>query len=214
MADLGSAVKRNGRKGSYHFGDLRSALVGAAVELAGRGGPSAVTVRAAARRVGVTPTAAYRHFTNHGQLLRVAKEQAQCSLFGAMSAALATLEPGTHGVTRLNAAGRGYIAFAMSEPGLFRTAFCDTADGEERDSPAFDLLSELLDELVEVGFTDPTHRPNAEMAAWSTVHGLASLVLDRAGIDAVTREQTITDTLAAIERCFATGPNATDYRSR
>ena len=46
----------------YHHGDLRHALIEAAVELAHEGGPGAIVLREAARRVGVSPNAAYRHF--------------------------------------------------------------------------------------------------------------------------------------------------------
>src|SRR5690606_29119497 len=109
----------------YHHGNLRNALVRAAAELAETGGPEAVTVRAAARRVGVTPTAAYRHFTNHEELLDAAQAQAQQTLFAAMGETLAELPADANAVDRLSAIGLGYINFAQREPGLFRTAFCN-----------------------------------------------------------------------------------------
>ncbi len=211
------AARRPHREGPYHHGDLRNALVHAAAELAETGGPEAVTVRAAARRVGVTPTAAYRHFTNHEQLLGAAQEQAQQTLFDAMAETIKTFPPDADAVTRLFAVGRGYIVFALREPGLFRTAFCNREqDGpEDWDSPAFDLLSDLLDELVEIGFTDPAHRPDAEFAAWSAVHGMASLLIERAMPDQgpEARDLAIARTLAMIERGLATGPNAADFHS-
>jgi AcrR family transcriptional regulator len=211
MTNSESATKRADREGPYHHGDLRNALVRAAAELAETGGPEAVTVRAAARLAGVTPTAAYRHFTNHDQLLGAAQTAAQQSLFMAMSAGVESLGPQAHAVLRLNAVGRGYIAFAMQEPGLFRTAFCETGpvDGSPEDSPAFNLLSTLLDELVEIGYMDQAHRPDAEIAAWATVHGLAGLMADGPipGLDDAAREQAITHTLAVVQRGLATGPN-------
>ncbi|MET7769251.1 TetR/AcrR family transcriptional regulator [Nocardia sp. NPDC005366] len=203
------------REGPYHHGDLRNALVLAAAELAETGGPEAVTVRAAARRVGVTPTAAYRHFTNHEQLLLAAHEHAQQSLFAAMAETVAALEPQADAVSRLNAIGRGYIAFALREPGLFRTAFCgsDSADPGQWDSPAFDLLSDLLDELVVIGYTDPADRPDAELAAWAAVHGMASLIIEGAFgvINAETRDRAIERTVAMVRRGLATGPRADEY---
>lgn len=203
------------RDGRYHHGDLRNALVLAAAELAENGGPEAVTVRAAARRVGVTPTAAYRHFTNHDQLLHAAHEQAQQSLFTAMTETVAAIDPESDAVGRLIAIGRGYITFALREPGLFRTAFCgsDTADPGEWNSPAFDLLSALLDELVAIGYTDPAHRPDAEVAAWAAVHGLASLIIEGAmgDLDAGAREAVIARTLSMVRIGLATGPRAGEY---
>ncbi|MEV0337528.1 TetR/AcrR family transcriptional regulator [Nocardia sp. NPDC050713] len=208
-------MTKSEREGPYHHGDLRNALVRAAAALAETGGPEAVTVRAAARRVGVTPTAAYRHFTNHEQLLGAAQEQAQQSLFGAMAETIRTFPPDADAVTRLFAVGRGYIVFALREPGLFRTAFCNREedDPENWNSPAFDLLSDLLDELVEIGFTDPADRPDAEYAAWSAVHGMASLLVERALPDTGprARDLAIDRTLAVISRGLATGPNAADF---
>ena len=61
----------------YHHGDLANALTAAATELARDGGPEAVVLREAARKVGVSATAAYRHFAGHGDLIHAVKELAQ-----------------------------------------------------------------------------------------------------------------------------------------
>jgi AcrR family transcriptional regulator len=74
--NIGAMESSAGKRG-YHHGDLRNALVAAAAELAAKGGPQSVTIRAAAREVGVTPTAAYRHFAGHEDLLNAAKECAR-----------------------------------------------------------------------------------------------------------------------------------------
>jgi len=207
-------VTTSAKSRRYHHGDLRNALVTAAAELAETGGPEAVTVRAAARRVGVTATAAYRHFTNHEELLDAAQEQAQRSLFAAMGEVLAELAPDADAVARLTAIGNGYITFAQREPGLFRTAFCNhepnpTGPGEWN-APAFELLSVILDELVEIGFTDPAHRRDAEYATWATVHGMASLIVDRviSYLGPAERAAAIARTLDMVRYGLATGPNA------
>lgn len=203
------------RDGPYHHGDLRNALVGAAAELAETGGPEAVTVRAAARRVGVTPTAAYRHFANHDQLLHAAHERAQQNLLDSISETLAALEPDAHPISRLDAAGRGYITFALREPGLFRTAFCvgETSDNGYLDAPAFLLLGEILDQLVEVGYTDPADRPGAEFGAWAAVHGIAGLFIDDAmgAVDEFHREIVIQRVIDLVRHGLATGPRARAY---
>lgn len=216
MTNSEATRSRGARAGSYHHGDLRNALVRAAAELAEKGGPEAVTVRAAARRVGVTPTAAYRHFTNHEQLLGAAQDEAQRSLFGAMAETLDELDPDADAVMRLFAVGRGYVTFALREPGLFRTAFGnrERKSSEEWNSPAFDLLSDLLDELVEIGFTDPADRPDAELAAWSMVHGMSALLVERAITDEgpEAREAAIARVLTVVRRGLATGPNADAFQ--
>lgn len=174
-------------KRGYHHGDLRNALAEAAAKLAQSGGPDKVTVRAAARSVGVTPTAAYRHFAGHEELLLAAKEECGKKLAERLQRRLVTL-PATGDRVQLSlrnlfAAGRAYLEFAMEEPGMFRTCFSQGGavldkDPTEHLGNAFGVLVGLMDELVAVGFLTPERRPMAEVAAWSSVHGLALLMLD------------------------------------
>jgi AcrR family transcriptional regulator len=175
------------RRGSYHHGNLPVALAAAAARLAREGGPEAVVLREAARRVGVSPTAAYRHFANHDDLLHAVKEEALTDLADRMEAEISAgpqlADPVADALRRFRAVGLGYVRYAVSEPGLFRTAFCRTEkpDGAPADpstSRAFQLLTEILDTLAAQGKIGPRHRPFAEMAAWAGVHGLASLLID------------------------------------
>ncbi|PXY22444.1 TetR/AcrR family transcriptional regulator [Prauserella muralis] len=180
-------------RAGYHHGDLRNALIEAAAELARTGGPQAVTIRAAARAVGVTPTAAYRHFSGHEQLLDATRDEAMLRMSQAMNTELACRPEDTDRVTRalrdLAAIGRGYLNFALAQPGLFRTAFCLDAkplppvDEQVNDGP-FQKLLTVLDELVDCGYLPAERRPMAEFAAWSLVHGMATLLIDGALSDA------------------------------
>jgi len=184
LMDLSATAKRG-----YHHGDLRNALAEAATKLAKDGGPGSVTVRAAARSVGVTPTAAYRHFAGHEDLLAAAKEQCMQRLGEVMHRKLTELPPCgnrvQHALRNMLAAGRAYIQFAMEEPGIFRTCFSQGGSVLDKEpaeyigqTNAFGILVGLLDELVAAGYLAPERRPMAEIAAWSTVHGLAHLMLD------------------------------------
>ncbi|SRR6266516_1697555 len=175
------------RRGSYHHGDLANALTAAATELARQGGPEAVVLREAARQVGVSATAAYRHFANHGDLIHEVKDHCQILLAGYMDTELAshppTGDPETDALNHLRALGLGYLRFALAEPGLFRTAFCRTDSPREKlmeqfESPAYDKLTAALDELTELGVIDPARRPLAEAFPWATTHGLATLLVD------------------------------------
>jgi AcrR family transcriptional regulator len=170
-------------KRAYHHGDLRNALIDAAAELAAQGGPASVTIRAAARLVGVTPTAAYRHFDGHEELLEAATDRALEELSAAMRRELAARsqfdDPVQHALGSLCALGRGYLAFAQAQPGLFRTVFSRAKpmrDPDDGRADPFGMLLEALDELVAVGYVSVDRRPLAEVAVWSAVHGLATLL--------------------------------------
>ncbi|MBO8193112.1 TetR/AcrR family transcriptional regulator [Streptomyces oryzae] len=194
-APAAAAAGRRG-KGRYHHGDLRNALIQAAIELAAEGGPDAVVLRAAARKVGVSATAAYRHFENHSDLLGAVKEHGQQRLVACMEAGGREVHGEGPEATRqrMKGLGRGYIQFARTEPGLYRTAFCRKAlgvlgiteegaivEGDEEpgwEARSFEMLSETLDEAVAVGLITPERRPGAELSAWAMVHGAAMLFLD------------------------------------
>jgi AcrR family transcriptional regulator len=181
----------SGRK-PYHHGALRSALIEASIALAREGGPDRVILREAARAAGVSHSAAYRHFADREALLAEVSRFARGELAAEMRRGVnRTKDPRR----RLRAVGTAYIDFALTEPGLFRTAFTshpatsrdaehDRATGGENpthtgaaDDP-YDVLGQLLDEAQAAGLLDPHRRPGAEIAAWSAVHGLAVLLLD------------------------------------
>lgn len=174
-------------RSSYHHGDLRNALIEAGKDLAATGGPEAVTVRAAAKAVGVTPTAAYRHFASHADLVDAVKATALARLAEVMGAAMAEVsgpDPVTTATMRLKATGEAYLKFAIEDAGSFMVAFNRGLDHEPdvagflaNSDTAFRQLTESLDELVRVGYLSPEARVNAEFVAWSVVHGLANLTL-------------------------------------
>lgn len=116
-------------KAPYHHGDLRAALVAAATELARQGGPEAIVLRETARRVGVSQTAAYRHFAALPDLVQAVAEVARTGLAAAMVHELARVTApagsGEAALARLRAVGHGYVRFALAEPGLYATAFTD-----------------------------------------------------------------------------------------
>lgn len=184
-------------RSTYRHGDLRRALIDAGIDLARRGGPEAVVLREATRRAGVVPNAAYRHFASRQDLLQSVRSAALSALAEAMEAEIdktaAIADPGAQARARLGAVGTGYLRFAFAETGLFRMAFAPlegvriAGDAREPADPAnagrsglnpFQLLGAALDAMVAAGVLPPTRRPGAEFLAWSSVHGLAMLVID------------------------------------
>lgn len=178
-------------RSTYRHGDLRRALLDAGVELARDGGPDAVVLREATRRVGVVPNAAYRHFGSRQELLLAVRAEALAAAASAMEKELAVLPcdqpPADFARAQVRAIGTAYLGFAQAEPGLFRTAFVISDEGRGELGPAkagaggldpFELLGKAIDRLVDAGVLDPARRPNAEYLAWSAVHGLALLIID------------------------------------
>ncbi|TNC24125.1 TetR/AcrR family transcriptional regulator [Amycolatopsis alkalitolerans] len=170
------------RRKPYHHGALRQALLDAGIALAREGGPDRVILREAARAAGVSHSAAYRHFADREALLAEVSRHARGELAAEMRRRLNRV---THPPERLAAVGTAYIDFALTNPGLFRTAFAQhPATGGNDGAPArgeaepFDILGQVLDQAQSAGLLDQDRRPGAEIAVWSAVHGLASLLLD------------------------------------
>jgi len=192
--------EKNGEK-PYHHGHLREALVEAALAAARTDGPGAVVLRAATRAAGVSPNAAYRHFTDRDDLLRAVAARCQQRMAALMRARLAGTGPlpGPDGAwQRLRTAGHAYVEFALAEPGWFATAFAiplGPPAAPEGDPGLFGILVAVLDELASSGAIPSAARPGAEYVAWSAVHGIATLLTSGSlrGLPAAERD-------AAVER--------------
>ncbi|QBS45062.1 TetR/AcrR family transcriptional regulator [Nocardia sp. CS682] len=197
-------MAESARKG-YHHGDLPNALVEAAIELARAGGPEAIVLREAARRVGVSATSAYRHFANHQDLIIAVKAHAQQELTRAMASepVASETEAGAQALARLHALGRGYVRFAQTESGWFRSAFTHEVP-TVRSSESFRLLTDALDGLVAAGVLPASRRPGAETPVWATIHGIATLLVDGplASLPASEQQETIARTQQFITRAL------------
>ena len=176
-------------RATYRHGDLARALLEGGIALARADGPDAVVLREATRRAGVAPNAVYRHFGSRAELLQAVRNAALSRLAQAMEKELdaADASAGEFARLSLRAVGLGYLKFARTEPGLFRTIFAAPRPWPSEADPAkagasglnpFQLLGVALDRLVEAGALSAERRSGAEYLAWSTVHGLAMLILD------------------------------------
>lgn len=167
----------------YHHGNLPAELVTAAVDLVRSSGAEALSIRAVTRAVGVSPSAAYRHFDDLDDLRRAAARHIAALLSARMIQTLEELGTGDGpegALNRLRAVGLGYIRFTLAEPDLFEFAFSTRGGGlddplTESPDPAL-LLVEALDALQAVGVLAPERRAGAEWPCWSLVHGFSDLV--------------------------------------
>jgi AcrR family transcriptional regulator len=170
---------RGGRRG-YHHGNLREALVDAALDLIAQKGPAGFTFAEAARHAGVSPAAPYRHFRDRDALMADVARRGFERFEQQLAAAWDEGRPDPHAA--FDRLGRAYLAFARSEPAYFSAMFesalsltehrelCDAGDR------AFAVLRGACEALVAgmpVG-----KRPPAMMMAlhiWALSHGIASL---------------------------------------
>jgi len=168
------------RTRSYHHGNLRETLLKAAVDLIATAGPRGFTLRAIARRAGVSHNAPYRHFRDRGALFGAVATQGFRELTRAM---LEAAEGQATALDRLRRAGLAYVEFALRRPEHFTVMFDapipTTADpeGEAAARQAFGTLLDLIQQCQRDGLwprEDPLRRA---LVAWSLVHGIAKLAI-------------------------------------
>ncbi len=168
----------------YHHGSLRDALVDAATQVVTETGSESLSLRALARRAGVSSGAPYRHFTDRDAVLCAVATNG----FRRFDAALAntdeqsaTLPP----VERVEQLGVAYVRFAAEEPNLFRLMFGPLAPRVGVDAELDEVrrragahLPRALTRAQAAGFgTDSSLEELVELA-WALVHGVAALHLD------------------------------------
>ncbi len=177
---LSSAMSRK-TADRYHHGDLRRALVDAALEVVAERGTGALGLREVARRVGVSHAAPTHHFADKAALIAAVGARAFGDLADAMNAAAAAA--GNDAVARLKAAGVAYVRFAAERPALFRLMFggelASVGDPAlKRESRrAFDVLLDAASGVAGAG-ASPDQVELVVTTAWSVVHGLSLLWLD------------------------------------
>jgi len=170
---------RGGPRG-YHHGNLREALVRAALQLIAEKGPAGFTFAEAARFAGVSPAAPYRHFRDRDELLADVARRG----FEQFAAALEQAWDGgrPEPFVAFERLGKAYLAFARTEPAYYSAMFEAgiplevspelTAAGDR----AFAVIRSASEKMIER--IPPGRRPPALMMAlhiWSLSHGIASL---------------------------------------
>ena len=169
---------RGGRRG-YHHGNLREALVDAALALIAAKGPSGFTFAEAARSAGVSAAAPYRHFRDREALVADVARRGFERFAEALEAAWDGGRPEPLGA--LDRVGRAYLAFARDEPAYYAAMFqagipLDDPDLAAAGERAFAVLRRATEAVCAA--LPPERRPPALMVAlhvWALAHGIASL---------------------------------------
>ncbi len=165
---------------SYHHGNLKQALLEASLALIRKVGPGAFTLRAVARRAGVSHSAPYRHFRNKEELLAAVAAQGFDRLTESMQKATAAA---TGAAERFRLSGRGYVEFALRYPQHFAVMFDapwsfapypETRAAGER---AFGTLLGYVEDCQKEGLLPPGDPRPPALLAWSIVHGVAKLAI-------------------------------------
>ncbi|WP_455355244.1 TetR/AcrR family transcriptional regulator [Streptomyces sp. SYSU K217416] len=186
---------------TYHHGDLRAACLRAARELLEADGSAGLSLRAVARRAGVSATAPYRHFADRDALVSAVAAEGYRELAGY----LAKAHPAPSTPDELAAVALAYVQFALEHPALFRVMFAEPCDptSEERVA-ATAAISEYVRGIVRATFPDVD--PDAlSTTVWALVHGLAFLHLD-GKLDVSTPEVVATQVHAAVHALFDASP--------
>jgi AcrR family transcriptional regulator len=174
--------KQSGRPGArgYHHGNLKEALIRAALDLIAKKGPAGFTFAEAARWAGVSPAAPYRHFRDRDELLADVARRG----FDQFEVALARAWDGGRpdAFTAFGRVGKAYLHFAKTEPAyysaMFEAGIPPEASPELREAGerAFAVLRAATERLVSL--MPAQNRPPVLMMAlhiWAISHGIASL---------------------------------------
>jgi len=168
---------------SYHHGNLVEALVQASIAIIESEGLESLTLRKAARLAGVSHAAPAHHFDDLEGLLAAVAERGYQRLLDRMQAGAGASTPA---LERLRAVGLGYVRFAASEPGLFRTMFHPRLADKTRHPSLMEATQRTLCYLAdavracqEIGAVREGDPVRLGRFAWATVHGASMLLVDR-----------------------------------
>ncbi len=198
---------------TYHYGNLRRALIQAALELAAEEKDWNFTLREVARRAGVSHNAPYNHFPHKQDLLDAAAAAGHDLLRSELTAAVAKIADPRAALSKMSSA---YVSFGIKNPALYRLMFSVAPSGSvwhpeevlQAWVAARAVLENILRRGARIGIFDPalTRKSELQTAAlytWAVVHGLTMLAIDglanveRLSIDRIA-EKAVTTTLRGL----------------
>ena len=167
-------------KRGYHHGNLRQALVEAALVLIEQKGPTGWTLSEAAKNAGVTPAAVYRHFEGREDLIAEGARQGHEIFADLMEFAFNEGRPTA--LAAFEATGRAYLAFARKYPGHYMAMFesglsanqtPELAAAATKSRDVLERAAEALSEHIPPGKRPPPSMFSAHI--WALSHGVVEL---------------------------------------
>jgi AcrR family transcriptional regulator len=169
-------------KRAYHHGDLRRALLDAALAVIETSSPRALTMRAIAQRAGVTQAAPYHHFADKEAILAAVAEEGFAALGRALNEGRAAA--GEDAIDRMRALGTAYIRFGTTHPSHYKVMFGERGTDVWPESlkvtsqAAFAPVVEELGALQMQGRVPQGNVLRLAVIVWSMVHGVVMLWID------------------------------------
>jgi AcrR family transcriptional regulator len=201
---------------TYHHGDLRDALIQAALREAELGGPEAISISALAKKLGVSQPAPYKHFADREALLAAATAEAFRQFTAMLRGAVAA--PSKR--SRLSRFAHATVDFGLRRNGIYRLMFasrilaCAPKSGELHGAAleTFDLLLDAL-EAPAVGFL----RERSALKIWAALHGVVMLAeqgLLTGQVAHTSREELVEDIVGQTKLSLALAIEAAGEQSR
>lgn len=172
------------REKPYHHGDLRAALIQAGLAILAEEGVQALTLRAAARRAGVSHAAPYRHFADKEALLAAIAEEGFNMFAAEVEAARARFAGSPR--EQLEETAWAYVRFALAHPDHLRVMFGGSIEDPQAypglraaGSRAFAVLVDIMQAGQDAGAIVAGEARVLALIAWTQVHGLSLLLISR-----------------------------------
>ena len=180
---------------TYHHGDLRDALVQAALAEAEQGGPEAISLKALAKKLGVSQPAPYRHFADREALLETVTAEA----FRQFNAVLRESIGRPSKQSMLLRLAQATLAFGLRRNGIYRLMFASqtmacASKGSELHNAAMETFGLLLEALEAPAYG--LLRERQALKVWAALHGVVMLAqqgLLTGQVAQVSREELVED---------------------
>lgn len=167
---------------TYHHGDVKNSIISAGIDIITEQGIENLSIRNAAKRIGVSHTAPYRHFKNKEELLVAIAVKGFDILDEDMEKAMSNACASDRAIVEL---GRAYIRFAVSNSNYYRIMFgdhirnkTDYPDFFKAYDRSFQKLIQVIENSSDNGRLDKTDLEISAVAVWSLLHGYCLLVMD------------------------------------